>query len=252
MVFGVVRQPRRIRHLDTPPAARQGVCQRSEERLRRLRPRRHLPRRRMVRLQRCRFRSHPRFLRPESSEAASRLAYEIRKAQPQRLLISYRWEALTGGYAVDGMDCSQIRDYVCNDYLMTSNPVDSYPGLRQNQAATGSWNCADGSGSKDRCIPSNRKWSSRFSLTGMREGRLRGDDDLQLHLQPVECNDKRGHQGRRPRPGISGTRSLNTTTVGILRISDHKTTSKAGAVFGYAPAFDNKETSTAYTITTTE
>lgn len=105
----------------------------------------------------------------QSSEAASRLAYEIRKAQPQRLLISYRWEALTRGYAVDGMDCSQIWDYVCNDYLMTSNPVDSYPGLRQNQAATGSWNCADGSGSKDRCIPSNQKWSSRFSLTGMRE-----------------------------------------------------------------------------------
>jgi len=106
---------------------------------------------------------------PQSGQAASRLAYEIRKAQPQRLLISYRWEALTNGYSVDGMNCSQIWDYVCNDYLMTSNPVSAYPGLRQDQAATGSWNCADGSGSKDQCIPSSSKWSSRFSLTGMRE-----------------------------------------------------------------------------------
>ena len=90
----------------------------------------------------------PGFTAP-SVEAASRMAYEIRKAQPSRLLISYRYEALYDAVAVDGMEPGQIFDYVVNDYWQTSNPCDTYPGLKISQAGTGSWNCSDYS----QCIP---------------------------------------------------------------------------------------------------
>lgn len=101
----------------------------------------------------------------QSTEAASRMAYEIRKAQPSRLLISYRYEALYSAVAVDGMEPGQIFDLVLNDYFVTSNPVDTYPGLKISQAGTGSWNCSDYS----QWIPANSYYSEYFSLTGMRD-----------------------------------------------------------------------------------
>lgn len=101
----------------------------------------------------------------QSVEAASRLSYEIRKAQPSRLLISYRYEALYSAVAIDGMEPGSIFDYVCNDYGVRSNPVDTYPGLKINQAATGSWNCSN----YLQYIPSNSSWTSRFSLEQMRQ-----------------------------------------------------------------------------------
>lgn len=101
----------------------------------------------------------------QSTTAASRLAYEIRKAQPERLLMAYRYEALDRGVEIDCMNCGEIWDYVFNNYWVTSNPVPSFPGLRQDQAGTGSWSCTNDS----QCIPSNRNWKERFSLTGMRE-----------------------------------------------------------------------------------
>lgn len=101
----------------------------------------------------------------QSTEAASRMAYEIRKAQPSRLLISYRYEALFNAVEVDGMEPGEIFDYVLNDYGVTSNPVSTYPGLRIGQAGTGSWNCSD----YMQWIPANTNYADRFSLTGMRE-----------------------------------------------------------------------------------
>lgn len=101
----------------------------------------------------------------QSTEAASRMAYEIRKAQPSRLIISYRYEALFRAVAVDGMEPGEIFDLVLNDYGVTSNPVDTYPGLRINQAGTGSWNCSD----YLQWIPANGSYTERFSLDGMRE-----------------------------------------------------------------------------------
>ena len=101
----------------------------------------------------------------QSVEGASRMAYEIRKAQPSRLLISYRYEALYSAVAIDGMEPGEIFDFVCNDYGVTSNPVSTYPGLTVGQAGTGSWNCSN----YMQMIPSNRSWTARFSLEGMRE-----------------------------------------------------------------------------------
>lgn len=102
---------------------------------------------------------------PQSVEAASRMAYEIRQAQPARLILSYRYGALSSAVDINGMQPGQFFDYVLNDYWVTSNPVSTYPGLRQDQAGTGSWNCSGDS----QCIPSNSNWKGRFSLTGMRE-----------------------------------------------------------------------------------
>ena len=102
---------------------------------------------------------------PQSSEACSRMAYEIKKVQPERLVVSYRYEALFNGVEIDGQQPGEFFDYVVNDYWVTSNPTSTYPGLRQDQAGTGSWNCSDWS----QCIPSNDSWTERFSLTGMRE-----------------------------------------------------------------------------------
>lgn len=101
----------------------------------------------------------------QSTEAASRMAYEIRKAQPSRLLVSYRYEALYSAVDVDGMNPGEIFDLVLNDYGVTSNPVSTYPGLSISQAGTGSWNCSD----YMQWIPANGNYSSRFSLEGMRE-----------------------------------------------------------------------------------
>lgn len=100
-----------------------------------------------------------------SYEGASRMAYEIRKAQPSRLIISYRYGALDKAVEIDGMQPGQIFDYVCNDYGVTTNPVNSYPGLTIAQAATGSWNCSD----YQKLIPSQPSWSRRFNLLEMRQ-----------------------------------------------------------------------------------
>lgn len=101
----------------------------------------------------------------QSYEGASRMAYEIRIAQPSRLLISYRYGALNKAVEIDGMQPGQIFDYVCNDYGVSSNPVNSYPGLTISQAATGSWNCSD----YKKLIPSQFAWSWRFNLKEIRQ-----------------------------------------------------------------------------------
>lgn len=100
-----------------------------------------------------------------SVEAASRMAYDIKQAQPQRLVISYKYQALRSAVPIEGVEPGRFFDYVLNDYWDTTDPVDSYPGLKQSQAGTGSWNCSDWS----QCIPANDEWTARFSLTGMRE-----------------------------------------------------------------------------------
>lgn len=100
-----------------------------------------------------------------SYEAASRMAYDIKHAMPDRLVIAYKYYALAKGVEIDGEQCGEFFDYVVNDYWDTTDPTATFPGLRQNQAGTGSWNCSDWS----QCIPSNGSWTQRFSLTGMRD-----------------------------------------------------------------------------------
>lgn len=100
-----------------------------------------------------------------STAKASRLAYQIRQQQPERLIISYRYKNLSKAVAVGGMQPGEIFDYVVNDYWDTADPTSYYPGLRQEQAGTGSWNCSDWS----KCIPSASMWQRLFSLTDMRD-----------------------------------------------------------------------------------
>lgn len=108
--------------------------------------------------------SNPLF-QAQSYEACSRLAYDIKQAQPDRMVIGYRYQGLYYGKTIDGVQPGEFFDYVVNDYWVTSDPTETYPGLKQNQAGTGSWNCSDWS----QCIPANGSWTQRFSLTGMRD-----------------------------------------------------------------------------------
>lgn len=100
-----------------------------------------------------------------SVEAASRMGYDMKQAMPDKLVISYKYEDLYSAVEIDGKKPGEFFDYVVNDYWDTRNPVETYPGLRQNQAGTGSWNCSDWS----QCIPANGAWTQRFSLEGMRQ-----------------------------------------------------------------------------------
>lgn len=101
----------------------------------------------------------------QSYLGASRLAYDIKQIQPDRLVLIYRWDAYNKGVEVNGVQPGEFMDYVFNNYWVTSNPVDAFPGLKQSQAGTGSWSVTTDS----QCIPSNDSWTERFSLTGMRE-----------------------------------------------------------------------------------
>lgn len=110
---------------------------------------------------------YPLFQAP-TEEAINRLAYDIKKAQPERLVIGYKFSEYfrrPKGVAIDGTQPGEFWDYMCNDYWDTTNPCDTYPGLRQNQAGTGSWNCSDWS----QCIPASGNWTALFSLSGMRQ-----------------------------------------------------------------------------------
>ena len=64
------------------------------------------------------------------------MAYEIKKVQPERLVLSYRYEALFDGVEIDGKQPGEFFDYVLNDYWVTSDPTSTYPGLLQDQDGT--------------------------------------------------------------------------------------------------------------------
>ena len=101
----------------------------------------------------------------QSAAGASRMAYEIKKAQPQRLVLVYRYSALRTGVKINDEEPGTFVDYVLNDYWDATDPTTKWPGLKLGQAGTGSWNCSDWS----QCMPSNSNWTKRFSLTGMRD-----------------------------------------------------------------------------------
>ena len=113
-----------------------------------------------------------------SYKGSSRMAYEIKMAQPERLVLAYKWEELYNGAPIDGKQPGEFFDYVLNDYCDANNPVATYPGLRQDQAGTGSWNCTDANWYKARWMPgttynfsdgSTMSYNDIFPLAGMRD-----------------------------------------------------------------------------------
>lgn len=118
-----------------------------------------------------------------SYEASSRMAYEIKKAQPERLVLAYKYYGLARGVEIDGMQPGQFFDYVLNDYMDSTDPTATFGGLLQSQAGNGSWNCTDADWTKARWFPgvsttlrdSNGNvtgylpYNDRFNLTTMRE-----------------------------------------------------------------------------------
>ena len=86
-------------------------------------------------------------------DAASQMAYDIKQAQPDRLLLIYRFFALANGVAINGVQPGDFVDYVLNDYWDTGNPCPAWPGLRMSQAGTCSWNCTEGNQEKAQWFP---------------------------------------------------------------------------------------------------
>lgn len=107
--------------------------------------------------------------------SASWMTYEIKQAQPERLLLVYRYFGLALAYEVDGVQPGDYVDYVLNDYCDLTDPTTQWPGLRQNQAGTGSWNCTDASWYKASWFPGVATsdgaypYNDYFSLPTMRE-----------------------------------------------------------------------------------
>lgn len=70
----------------------------------------------------------PGFVYP-GKEAAARLCYEVKKAQPERWVIAYAYSTTYGLPAVDGMESGQFVDYALHDYGGSSDLSTSFPGM---------------------------------------------------------------------------------------------------------------------------
>lgn len=70
----------------------------------------------------------PGFVKP-SVEAASRLAYELKKAQPERWVIAYAYSTTNYIFPVDGVQPGEFVDYGLHDYGGWYNLSDNYPGM---------------------------------------------------------------------------------------------------------------------------
>lgn len=101
----------------------------------------------------------------QSYEGSSRIAYDIKKAQPERLNLVYRYAGYNKGVEIDGEQPGQFMDYVFNNYGVTSDPTTAFPGLRQDQAGTGSWECSDWA----LWFPRNGNYRNYFNLDDIRE-----------------------------------------------------------------------------------
>ena len=70
----------------------------------------------------------PGFVSP-SSAAASRLAYELKRAQPERWVIAYAYGLTRNLPAVDGVQSGEFVDYGLHDYLAGDDLSSNYPGM---------------------------------------------------------------------------------------------------------------------------
>ena len=70
----------------------------------------------------------PGFVYP-GQEAAARLCYEVKKAQPERWVVAYAYSTTYGLPAIDGMQSGEFVDYALHDYGGSSDLSSSYPGM---------------------------------------------------------------------------------------------------------------------------
>lgn len=70
----------------------------------------------------------PGFVCP-GKEAAARLCYEVKMAQPERWVIAYAYSTTYGLPAVDGVQSGEFVDYALHDYGGSSDLSSSFPGM---------------------------------------------------------------------------------------------------------------------------
>lgn len=88
----------------------------------------------------------PGFVEP-STQAASRLCYELKKAQPDRWVIPFLWSHLGAVLPVDGLQMGEFVDYVLSNYGEYSGGYDyseGFPGLPKANIGLGSQEFARG------------------------------------------------------------------------------------------------------------
>lgn len=66
---------------------------------------------------------------PESREAAARLCYEIKQAQPERWVVAYVYHSMFKLPAVDGIQSGEFVDYALHDYGNSSDLSGGFPGM---------------------------------------------------------------------------------------------------------------------------
>lgn len=71
---------------------------------------------------------------PVSNTATSRLVYEIKKANPDRLTVAYAYSGTSSLQEVDGVRAGEYCDYALHDYGGSSDLSNQYPGMpKSNQ-----------------------------------------------------------------------------------------------------------------------
>ena len=70
----------------------------------------------------------PGFVTP-SNAAAGRLCYEIKKIQPERLMIAYVYSRTRSLPEIDGVPSGEYVDYALHDYLASSDLSSNFPGM---------------------------------------------------------------------------------------------------------------------------
>lgn len=94
---------------------------------------------------------------PASSAAASRLAYELKKAQPERWVIAYAYGKTALLPEVDGVPSGEFVDYGLHDYYGSSDLGRNYPGMPKSNMGLHSQEFNRG------------YWASEANLKNMRE-----------------------------------------------------------------------------------
>ncbi len=70
----------------------------------------------------------PGFVYP-SSQAAARLCYEVKKAQPDKWVVAYAYATTYGLPSVDGVESGNFVDYALHNYGGGSDLSDAFPGM---------------------------------------------------------------------------------------------------------------------------
>lgn len=75
----------------------------------------------------------PGFVSP-SNAAAARLCYEVKMAQPDRMVVAYAYSRTYGFPSIEGLLAGEYTDYALHDYGGSSDLTGSYPGMpKMNQ-----------------------------------------------------------------------------------------------------------------------